>query len=335
MLDKTLLLDIPDGICLSTSDPLVFEKQVIYVGQFDKRNPQTNELEYSFSVDEETIDHWIKTHQALLSAGLDVPMPKGHTESEPRKATALSYSKRQDSKGRTSLFARLKFKDLECAKEFKDSQVSLYSPPVYYHQKQAFIRPIRHIAFTDYPVIGDLDPLTTIAASYSSGVKPMSFKAIAQKLGVTVDEKATEEQAEAAITAAWAAKGAAPATPATVVPPTTSAVAASVASPATPARDPLLIKTAVENRQLKIDALVAARKMLPAEAKAMKDSWATETVSLSTENVSAFDMVLKTFNDREPIVALGQEKSGAQQKQVEESPLVKDAKARAAQAAQN
>lgn len=328
MLDKTLLLDIPDGICLSTGDPLVFEKQVIYVGDFEKRDQQTGELEYRFSVDEETIDHWIKTHNDMLSAGLDVPMPKGHVENEPRKATALSYTKRPDSKGRVSLFAKLKFKDLECAKEFKDSQVSLYAPPACYHNGKTFVRPIRHIAFTDYPVIGDLDPLTTIAASYSSGAKTMSFKAIAQKLGVTVDEKATEEQAEAAITAAWAAKGTVqPAAPAT----TTTTIAASQVNDA-PKRDPLLIKNALENRQLKIDALVASHKMTPAEAKTMKETWAAPTVSLSDESVNTFDMLLKTFNDREPIVALSKERSGAQQKVNQESPLVKDAKKRAEKA---
>jgi phage I-like protein len=322
MLDKELLLDIKDGITLSTNDPLVFEKQVIYVGDFTKRNPATGDIEYQFSVDEATIDHWVNTHTKLVGAGLDVPMPEGHTEeSSKRKATALELSKKPDSKGRTSLFAKLKFKDLECAKTFKDSQVSLYSPPVVYHQDLTLVRPIRHICFTDYPVVGGLDPLTTIAASYDNRSKEKSMlKELAKKLGIALaNDTMTDLEISAVIEKDYADKAA-------------LALANPPAAPAAPVSgnqaDPLKITTQ-ENRNLKIDNLVLSHKITTAEAKEMKALWAGDTLALSAESTAAFETLIKTFQNRKEIVALSGEKSGSQKPADEDSPLVADAKARA------
>lgn len=326
MLDYHLLLDIPDGVCLSTEDPLVFEKQVIYVGQFNKWNSDGT-LDYKFSVDEATIDHWVNTHQQLLEAGLDVPMPEGHTESaSARKATALSLSRKPDSKGRTSLFAKLKFKDVECAKAFKDSHVSLYSPPVVKHGDKTFIRPIRHICFTDYPVIGGLDPLTTIAASYDD--KGKNMKELATKLGLKVPDGATDSEISAMIASAFAAAKKPAAGPEKKPP---MKVAAGTSDPllvdSAPA-DPLVVSLARDNRKMKIEHLVLSNKLTSAEGKDLISRWCdAEAISLSTESNQAFESIVSTFSSRAPIVALSGEGTGAQKKKAGESSLVKNAQA--------
>lgn len=330
MIDKNLVLDIPDGISAQTSDPLVFEQQVIYVGDFTKRNPTTGQVEYSFSIDEATIDHWVATHEKLKEAGIDVPMPEGHTEeSSKRKSTVLSLSKKQDSKGRTSLFATHKFKDLESAKAHKASKVSLFSPPVFYHQDKTFVRPIRHIAFTDYPVIGDLDPSTTIAASYCSKEKPSMTKALALSLGIELPADATDESASKLIEASYKSLQAkadpAKADPAKADPVKADPVKNQIANQP----DPIMLSLARDNRQMKIDRLVIDRKITSANAKELKEKWAGQDLSLSAESVSAFDSVLSTLEKLSPIVALSSEMSGSQKVPIEESPLVKDAKSRA------
>lgn len=319
MLDKNYILSIHDGVSISTSDPLVFEKQVIYVGDFEKIHPTTGVKELEFSIDETTIDHWVATHQQLVAAGIEVPMPELHTDlPSARKSTVLELSKKPDSKGRISLFAKHRFKDVETAKTFKDAQVSLYSPPVFYHQKQTFVRPIRHIAFTDYPVISDLDPSTTIAASYRSEVKPSMSKAIAQKLGLTLAADATDAQAEEAIVTAFNAK--------------TIAASQTPPAPAPAPADPLVLSTTRENREMKIDKLLHERRITSAKAAELKKSWAADTLSLSTESVSAWDSLYSTLKGLDPIVALSNEQTGAQNRPGEDSALVKNAKAIAAQA---
>lgn len=320
MLDKNLLLNIPDGVCLSTDDPLVFEKQVIYVGSFKKWN-NDGTLAYEFGVDEPTIDHWVRTHEELIGEGLDVPMPHGHDETKPRKATALSLSKKADSKGRISLFAKLKFNDVDCAKTFKNSQVSLYSPPSFKHQDKTFVRPIRHICFTDYPVIGDLDPFT-VAASYDLGGK-MNMKSLAKALNLSVKDDATDEQISEQIVSAFKAAT----KPADTKPADDKkkpAVAASQDGIVKP--DPVMISLARDNRDMKIDKLVSQCKITSAAGKDLKAKWVEgDALSLSAESNSAFDSIMSTLNSLEPIVALSGEQTGAQKAKTEESSLVKNA----------
>lgn len=331
MLNKDLLLDIKDGdLCLSTNDPLVFEKECIYVGQFDQRKPDGT-LELSFKVDEATIDHWIETHDKLLAAGLDVPMPEGHTESaSARKATCLSLSKKPDGKGRIGLFAKLKFKDLQCAQTFKDSQVSIFSPKVTYHGQHAFVRPIRHICFTDYPVVADLDPLTTIAASAESPKgSDIMLKALAKALGIDVAADATDEQVSAAIQKAFKEAGKKPDAKDTKsgdAKPDVK-IAASTTGTGTGADvvDPLMITLASDNRAMKIDSFVG-KKLTPAAAAELKKNWTGANISCSTESNNAFSSLVSTFESLPDLVAFSGERSGPQKFDSSTSGLVASAK---------
>lgn len=325
MLDKPLLLDIPDGISFSTDDPLVFRKQAIYVGSFAKHKPDGS-IEMEFDVDEACIDHWVKTHNDLLEAGIDVPMPIHHVDDpQSRAATVLSLEKDKDSKGRVSLFARLKFKDVKLANDLKDSQVSIYSPPVYHHNKKTFIRPIRHICFTDYPVVGDLDPLT-IAASYDPKEKKMTLKQLAKALGVELKDDADDAAAGKAITSAFNALKKS-------VKASEDALEAEKNKPPVEEkpvpRDPLTVRLAKENRELKIDGLLNGKKITAAAAKGLKEKWCSETVSLSEDNVQAFDSVIASLETNQPMPVLAGEQSPAQKFDPDSNSLVANAKKRA------
>lgn len=340
-LDQNLILyDIPDlEVALSTADPLVAEKQVIYVGTFKKWLDDKQFL--SFDVDEKLIDHWVSTHKELLAAGLDVPLPVKHTDDpEKRRGTVLDLKKKVDSKGRISLYASVRFNSEKIKNDLKSSNVSLYCPPVVRHQDKIFTRPIRHVCITDYPVVGDLEPFT-IAAAYDnpSAAKPKPkqgnsamMKALAAKLGLEVPPDASDDAIAGMIFAKFeelmnkdingdgkVGDAAGGDTPSGDTPTKDTAVAASTKP------DPMLLSLVRDNRSMKIDSLVAACKLTPARAKELKAKYTGETISLSNE---VFDEIVNEIQSREPIVALSGETSGSQHTPSSESSLVKNALAR-------
>lgn len=91
-----------------------------------------------------------------------------------------------------------------------------------------------------------------------------------------------------------------------------------------------------ENRSMKIDQLVAQRKITPAVAKSLKDQYCTDqAISLSLQpgaKSDSFDGIIAALSLNEPVIALG-EKSGRQSlADASKNPLVADAERRAAKA---
>ncbi len=163
MLNWLIIPDDCDKLSLSNDgDDLTYEKQIAYVGQFYK---DAGNIE--FEITETAIDHWVDVQASLIGEGVEVPMPFEHNIDVPRKSTALEYTKKEDSKGRVGLFAKVKFKDKESYGELKDSQTSIYVEremitPV---KKTHHHLPITHVAWTEYPVLPGMDRITAIAAS--------------------------------------------------------------------------------------------------------------------------------------------------------------------------
>jgi hypothetical protein len=315
MLDKSLTLHIADGETNLTPDPshpLRFEKEVAYVADFKKwRSDGT--LDMHFEVEESDIDNWIEQHNQQIAAGLEVAMPVEHTTDPLRKgATALQLVKKPDSKGRTALFVLGEFVNEDRKKDLSKTQVSLFSPPEYKHGDHVFRRPIRHIAFTDNPVIGDLDKLRTIAASCIQE-KDMHLRKLAESFGLTLSADQTDEQIAAAIEAHVNAKP--------------KVIAASVETTLTDDKpDPVVLSLSRDNRRMKIQQLVALRKATPAEAQNLEKRWAGETLSLSTESISAFDDVYASYMERETIRELsGEVKTPAQKYDKETNSLARAA----------
>lgn len=196
-----------DGFALSQDDQsgLVYEKEVIYVGDFVKK---TGDDEHKFSVTEPVLDHWKNTWDQMLSNGLSVPWPVEHTDDpEKNRAKLLSSRIGVDSKGRKALFAKLKFNDISAAKLALSSDVSIYVAPSYTDGKgKTYFRPIRHVAFTDYPVIPELDGFKPIAASFVGGLSMAASPAmvsLAEKLGVPNAASLDDAQIEEAVVAAF------------------------------------------------------------------------------------------------------------------------------------
>ncbi len=157
--DFIFCLDKSDSEVYRTPQPLEFWKEIAHVGQFEKDD-------FRFSISENLLDHWDRTFRAMNKHGLKVPLPVEHTRNpEAKRGDILDMRRDVNSKGQPSLFARIKFRDQEAAK-LKDSNVSIFVPhEVKSGYGQVFVKPIEHVAITDYPVIHDLEPFQPIVCS--------------------------------------------------------------------------------------------------------------------------------------------------------------------------
>lgn len=165
----------------------LYRIETIPVGSFVKDNAKTGDAHerIPFEVDLNTLKHWKRTFEDMKFNGIEVPMPLNHTEDpEARRATVVDFEIDKNDRGIDSLFTVFKFKNEEAEKNLKDTGVSIFVPPKFVDGKdKEYIYPIRHVAFTDYPVIPGLakmQPLA-IAASYVEVDKKVNSKVNSKK----------------------------------------------------------------------------------------------------------------------------------------------------------
>lgn len=316
--------------CSATEDPLVFEKQCIYVGHFEKWNG--DKLEYEFDVTEADIDNWIAQHDAMIQAGVNVPVPKLHSfDPDDKRGDVLSYTKKFDSKGRMSLYAKIKFNSLEIAKQNRNNDVSIFSPAFIKHGSQTFVRPIQHVGLTDYPVVGDLEKFTIAASTVDSIGKKANMdylKKICEVMGLEVPADATEDSLVAMISEAFqamkdeldaATQGASKEGNKEGSTETKPAVDATIAAS--------IVSLTADNRALKIEKLVNERKITPAQATKMKNDYVAKC-----SPTDGFEAAYNLALSNEPIKGVeGVARTGSQHRTTEgqQSKLVANAKARA------
>lgn len=176
----------------------LYRIEAIPVGAFVKDNAKSGaeHERIPFEVDDNTLNHWKNTFEEMKYNGIEVPMPLNHTEDpEARRATVVDFEIGKNKEGRNSLFAIFKPKNDQVIETLKDTSVSIYVPPKFVDGKgNEYIYPIRHVAFTDYPVIPGLEKMqpVPIAASYveTKGKKNMA------KVGKEKEEEKEEGKEE-------------------------------------------------------------------------------------------------------------------------------------------
>lgn len=219
MSSRQYIVCAPGGGFKPTSESGIYKKELAYQDDFVKKNSR-GEVEFELPVDEQLIDHWVATFDAMKNDGIEVPLPIEHTtDPELRRGTVVKLAKeRNPERDSDSLFCYVKFTDEETARKFKDSQVSLYSPPDFTSGKgKRYVRPIRHVAITDYPLIPGLDKFEKVIAASLTVVEPpqeetgdvtMGAAEVAERLGIEIPEGVTdEEEIMALIEEAWNADG--------------------------------------------------------------------------------------------------------------------------------
>jgi hypothetical protein len=304
--------DVDDAAALKLSlSPderrLTFVKELIPVGHFSKPG------ECEFTITEELLDHWSNQVGMFLSQGIRIPVPKEHSfDPEDERGELVGAFKGTNDRGEPSLFGYVRFRDEESAKMAGSVDVSVYVPPEWEDSLgNYYVRPIKHVALTSYPIIPGLGRFQAIAASYSyHGDIDMSLVAIAQTLGIQnpeamqgdqlamavnqaikglVDENRRlkagpkpQQPQQAAAAPPVPGGGGAPAPAAPAAPPQQRRpVAASGMSPQLMLSFRSLLH---DNRAAKIDALVG-KHITPACAKDLKEHFCKEdslTLSLSS-----------------------------------------------------
>jgi hypothetical protein len=305
----------------TTGSGLIFEKELIYVGQFTK-----GELE--FEVIEETLDHWVLEFSNMAVHGFKILLPVEHTfDPEKNRGYVTALSKKPNSRGIPALFGRIEFADLQAAKLAKTTDVSIYSPPTYQMGNgYNAIRPITHVALTNYPVVPGLSPFETLAASLTQG-SSMTLIDLATKLGLQVPDGADDAAIAEIIMKAWAEATKKP-EPQAVDPAVTASLAEVLAllKPKQPEKDDVMLSILIDNRNLKIDGLVTAAKLSTAEATAWKKTYTPTAIALS--NTDGFEQAYILALARSPIFTPGSKTGNQTNLDPASNPLMADALAR-------
>ena len=192
-MNRTVVYCVPDAgpfILSNVSDPLVFEKELIHAGKFIKAGKP-------FAITEQALHHWQRTHAQMLSNGLTVPTPVEHTEDpEKRRGSITEMRVGVNKKGLAALFGKFKFNDAEAARLASSADVSIFVPPHIVDGKgNEYTSPIKHVAFTDYPVIPGLEPFSPLAASLYTGAFAMDEEDLMDG-EVGDDDEAAEGESE-------------------------------------------------------------------------------------------------------------------------------------------
>lgn len=150
-----------DPFELADSAKHVYRKELIHVGEYAKGQQH-------FMVDEALLSHWHKTSSQMLADGVRIPVPLEHTNNpEKNRGHVIGTELGTNREGIPALFSRIQFRDAEAAKLALTADVSIYVPPEFVSgNKKRYVRPIRHVALTDYPVIPGLDGFEVIVASW-------------------------------------------------------------------------------------------------------------------------------------------------------------------------
>lgn len=163
---RDVVIRSPVRCAFEEARPGVFRKELIYPGTFIKKD-EDGRPEFRLVVDERLIDHWVETFDQMKQNGVDVPVPIEHSEDpEDRRGTVVALKKEfNEERGQPSLYAYVTFRKGD-EKLAEHSQVSLYAPPdMEDGVENTYIRPITHVAITDYPLVPGLSRWSKAAAA--------------------------------------------------------------------------------------------------------------------------------------------------------------------------
>lgn len=179
----------------------LYKIETIPVGAFVKDNAKSGVAHerIAFEVDDSLLRHWKDTFEKMKWNGIEVVMPLNHTEDpEARRATVVDFEIAPNDKGDNALFTIFKPKNEKVIESLKDTSVSIFVPPKFVDGKgNEYHYPIKHVCFTDYPVIPGMSkmapysglPEGAIAASYVENPEKKKGKNMAgEKEGKEYDD---------------------------------------------------------------------------------------------------------------------------------------------------
>lgn len=255
-------------------DKLVYEKELMYAGNFKKDN-------LAFSINAEILDYWDYTVKEMHANGIQIPMPLEHTD-DPEKTRAFLEDTfvKNNTRGIPALYGKVKFIDEESVRLAASADVSIYVTDEFKDAKgNTYMRPIRHVAFTNYPLIPGLEKFKAIAASFVSSEVPKMEKVLL-KLATQLEIPNADTMDDTAIEAAIVS----------LIKPKQTTIelpAQLVAS---------LTNTFKDTRITKLNALVSAGKITKATRDLLESAWCNnEALALSITDETAAPSTEKAF----------------------------------------
>lgn len=313
-----LVPNLEKGLQLSDVDPLVRRKELIYIGNFRKKN---NSEDIRFDVDETTLQHWHNTFIAMSANGIEVPVPEEHTtDLTKRRGTLIKTEIALNKRGLRALYGHIKFKDIESLKLAETTNASIFVPPELTDGKDnTYHHPITQVALTDYPVIPGLEKFQSIAASLVlSENSNMSLRAIAKSLGIKDDVE--DKELETAIGKAIAElKKQIKASDPPEVTPTGAGAGAGAGAGNLPANPPVVSLSMVnllkDNRRMKLMDLQNKGKIVPAVREEFEKEYCSDTalklsLSLSANDTDPFEKMLSIIANNEAVMSFAEKTRG-------------------------
>jgi len=318
----------------------LFRKGLIKIGDWFKSADNL-----SFTVTNESLQHWARTFKEMVANAVAVPIMLGHTlEADKSRGKLVDVFVDGDE-----LVGVLKMIGRDGIDLAHRTDVSIYSPPSYVDGKKNTYRwPITHVAVCVDPVITGLSEWSAVAASLSPALMLMDAQAkrsdemdwskIKAALGITEDM--ADKNAEALILSHVEKL-------AVDKKKVDDDMAALKLSHAGRTVDPLLVTLGAENRTARLNALVAGAKITKAVRDGLEGIFIGKdgaALSLTLSRAPVGDSDPDRFNAlclelaKNDVVVL-KEQSGAQLLSLAggggapgKADLVKDAEARAAAA---
>ena len=308
MSSVNILVEPKDLDVTFTGNELVYDKQHLYEGRFQQNSTQ-------FDITEDALYHFAAETNRYIDSGNKVNLPLEHTvDPEKNRGHCFDFYVRRDSKNRLALFSKVQFRDEEAAKIARTASTSIFSPPKFTDGSgNEFVRPIRHVALTDYPVVNSLDGFEVIAASLvvpplPKKGKDMAILDLAAKIdGLSLSENADDSIAERSIIDFIAALNG------KVVELSETKKEYEKYVMENPKKaDPVRISAAqkkmlADNRDMKLSKLVEANKITPAVKKSIRDIYCTEsalTLVLSHDQDDSFDELVMALSENDAIKLL-------------------------------
>lgn len=321
-------------LLLAKDSPLLFEKEVIYDGDWKKLDSDGEGI--AFAVRKNILNHWRDSLAELRAAGIKSPLATNHEtwdQPENRLGEIVGANVRENDSGLPALFLRILFDDEKSRDIGLKGDVSIGSPGEWYDGTgRRWDWPLQHVASTNAPVIPGLEQWRKIAASFSKSTtkaNTMDLDELIKLLGITVPDGASDETKQALIEAKLAqdygtGDAAGDGGDATPAPQETNMSheedeqqkrkAAPAAQPTNGGTNgggngpmkkvtvafahPTLVNSVVGGRKAQIDALLDKGSITPAHAKELKLSYCdSEAVKLelSHDGDSATDEFERTI----------------------------------------
>lgn len=286
-----------------------FKKELARVGEYVQDGQRVVLTHAAF-------DHWVAQFARMAKVGVKIPIAVGKHEAVIKTKNNRGWMTELFREG-DSLFLVCKMIGEDAIEMAPRADVSLYSPGTWSDGVgNDYVRPITHVLITTSSVIPGLSDWIPLAASLSNNKeKNMDLAVLGKALGLSLDKA---EKPEELVTAAFNKLQAESDIGASALVASETALITSKeevkalklsladAGKPRPDPDPMLLKLSADNREMKLDGLLKAGRILPTVRDGMRklfvgNGGAAIALSLTSGVDDQFDEIIELFAANDPV----------------------------------